>query len=545
MDEDETLPLPVRRLIRRLREARDVSSSTTTSDATESVQRGSSQIPDLKKRRDYAHGEQFRGGTYWRGRKPKNNQFAEILKLYKQNNQITRCLRTVVSGVLGRDPEWSLQRRAGTDRTGQPKLVTSKKDRNLRTLEGQGGDWHRDSALHKALQRAKFIEQWAGVAYVRLYIPGEFAEETPMEAGSLGSMEEALEVLCVQAVEPGEGGAIRDDHDRIVGYWYEFEEVNPDAPTGTGEKRIELHTPERNYILDSSYNVLKDEDGVQRSGPNPLYDPTRRRRPRFMMFEMRRDDGPAVTSDVIDAQDALNVSGTYQRRNEDIAGFRSLVLINAKAPKDPEGNATTWKLAADVTLDLEGIDLDSSETDYGTGLPNAQKRVATPSYGVIEPVDPAHFQKSEAGYKADIYDAFDQMHLYSPFMAISGAAKREDRNPYEKRIIGESGTIAGALAWAVESALGTAAWLCGKVADLLGVSCKPRLYLDVSQGSIDLWSALVAGYPDSVSLETLVEVNPAVTDAEAEMERLKKQRAERQTERDAEVENARRQLETA
>lgn len=542
MDEDENLPEPVKRLIRHLKDIRNVSpnSDTKSSDVPESQSRALQRVPDLTKRRDYAHGEQFRGGQYWRGRKPKGANFSEILKLYKQNNQISRCLRTIVSGILGKDPEWDLQRRTGKDKSGNPKTVTSKTNRVLKALEASVGDWHDDADVQRVLEEAKFVEQWGGSCCLRLYIPDEFTEEVEVAQGSVKSLEEALELLFLQVVEPGEGGAIRDDHDRIIGYYYLFKESD-DAEDEAGQDRIELHAPERTYILDSNYNVLTDDEGNERSGPNPLFDPARRRRPRFMMFEMRRKDGPSVTPDVMDAQDALNVSGTYQRRNEDIAGFRSLVTINAKNPTDAEGKDTTWKLSADVTLDLRGIDLDPLETDYGTGLPNTQARVATPGWGVIEPVDPAHFQKSESGYKADIYDHFDQMHLYSPFLAISGEAKREDRAPYEKRIITESITVADALAWAIETPLAVAGWLSGE--DVSGITCKPRLYLDVSQGSIDLWSALVSGYPDSVSLETLVQVNPAVTDVETEMERLKKQKAERQKERDQEVENVRRTLE--
>ena len=513
MDEDETLPQPVRRLVKRLRDQRGtiVGSSTTSTPALD-------REPTLEKRKDYAEGRQFRGGKYWRGRKPKDSNFAEILKLYKQNNQITRCLRTIVSGILGKDPEWDLNRPTGKrDRKGNLKIATAKTDGTLRGYESSVGEWHGDAGVQNLLELAKFVEQWAGSVCLRLYVPDEFTEDAPMEQNSLPNIEAGLELLFPQVVEPGEGGAIRDDHHRIIGYYYLFKEDDAD--------RIELHAPERIYILDNQYNLLTDENGNERSGPNPLYDPARKRRPRFMMFEMKRKEGPALTADVIDAQDALNVSGTYGRRNEDIAGFRSLVTINAKTPKDPEGKDTTWKLSADVTLDLKGIDLDTTDTDYGTGLPNATARVATPSYGVIEPVDPAHFMKSKADYVADIYDHFDLGHLIAPYLAVSGTSKKESRDPYEKRLITESVTPAQALSWTVETALGVAAWLCGD--DVSGISCKPRLYLDVSQGSIDLWSALVSGYPDTVSLETLVQVNPAVTDVQTEMERLKTQRAER------------------
>lgn len=542
MDEDENLPAPVQRLIRRLKQVRNVSPSTettTSSDVPESQSRALQRVPDLTKRRDYAHGEQFRNGQYWRGRKPKGANFAEILKLYKQNNQISRCLRTVVSGILGKDPEWDLRRRTGKDKSGDPKIVTSKTNKVLKALEASVGDWHDDADVQRVLEEAKFVEQWGGSCCLRLYIPDEFTEEVEVAQGTVDDLPTALELLFLQVVEPGEGGAIRDDHDRIIGYYYLFKE-DDDAEADGGQDRIELHAPERTYILDGNYNVLTNEDGDERSGPNPLFDPARRRRPRFMMFEMKRKDGASVTSDVMDAQDALNVSGTYQRRNEDIAGFRSLVTINAKPPTDAEGKETTWKLSADVTLDLVGFDL-QLESDYSTGLPSQQQARTTPGWGVIEPVDPAHFQKSESGYKADIYDHFDQMHLYSPFLAISGEAKREDRNPYEKRIITEAVTVADALTWVIETPLAVAGWLSGE--NVEGISCKPRLYLDVSQGSIDLWSALVSGYPDSVSLETLVQVNPAVTDIESEMERLKTQQAERKKQRDEEVENARRTLE--
>lgn len=472
---------------------------------------------NLRKLQDYARGEQFGSRMqYWRGREPINtDKWESIRKLATSDDQIGPALDRVISGILGRDPEWTL--RAGENPVTSALLDDEAAEASgedlalalwLQELEQAGTVWHKDAELFKALREALRAALWAGQSSLRVYIPSEYADEAM--AGSQPSLADALELIHVQAVTALEGGPVTDGHGRTVAHWYAYTATEADRKV----PHVELHTPQwiQHYRVEG-LNLVEVGDPVE----NPLFDERKRRRPNYLMHTLTREGGTAITSSIIDAQDGLNIEKTNMRRNSDMAGFRSIVTFNAESPVDEDGNPAQWTIGPDVVVELRGV---STGVDAQTGEGDG---IATPSAMVIDPVDPSVFLKATDSWKAQILEAFDQAHILAKFNAVSGESKRESRDDFDKRLIKESEMVARALAWVIPTALRFAAFLTSdtEAEALKDLTADPRLYLDVSRGNLNTFRELAGVYAlGLVSRETVVEANPAVTDAQAELKRL-------------------------
>ncbi len=475
--------------------------------------------------KDYIEGDQWGGGRYWRGRRPHsdtNEGWAEIWRLFTQDNQLKPAIRRYVNAILGKNFEWDLRRDGVRPKTGALRTAAVKDD-ELTTLIRQMTDWDYAVDLIEVMQKAMFDCLSLSRACIRLYVPDEYADE--IKAGL--SFDEALEIICVHVVQPHEGGAIRDVHGRVIGYYYAFTDYFDDGPTRT----FEVHTPEFIYL----YKTNSEGDFIpvrEGEGPgakpyarrNPLWRAELRRKPRFLMSEIDRGES-MITPDLIDKQNGLNVTLTHMRRNDELAGFRSVATINAENPVEfnPDtgrDEPVPWKMSGDIIMSIRGIGVGYEENAEGELVPT---NYATPQLQVIDPVDPEYFLKTAENWRVAIASDFDQGFIYNPYRAESGESKRENRNAFDRTVIDESQLAASAIRFAIENVIAYAGQLSNTYEAVADVSCTPKLFLDVPRGNLEVFKAMILAHGDNVNLasrQVAVESNPAVVDPEAEMELL-------------------------
>ncbi|HEX2864274.1 MAG TPA: hypothetical protein VHN99_06875 [Deinococcales bacterium] len=453
-------------------------------------------VPTLAKLSDYANGEQFGGsnGTYWRGRRPNAGLNDELQRSFVQDDQIGPAIDRLVDAIVGRDFEWNLADATVPEGQDQPPEVQE-------TIDALAA-WHTAARFHKAVRDAKRAEQWGGVSCLRVFIPTAYADKAVQ--GGAASLAEALELIHIMAVPATAGGVLRDEFDRELGYWYRYTTLDD----GNVEKQLlELHTPTEIRVCDPL-----SLEPIGEAVPNPLFDEARLRRPRFLMQALERVSGPVITPSIIDLQDRLNVSWTNLARNDDLAGYRSIISVNAEGPADESGKPIPWTMGPAIVTELRGV-------VWGDG--NA-KQMATPNVIIVDPVNPATYCiPTIQALRESLLEAFDQLWTLNVGVNVSGESKRESRKSFDKRTASEAANVAEGIRWALGTVLRLAAWLQGNPTMYDALTVTPKLFLDTSNGDLATFQALLPAFQaGTVSLETMVEANPAVSDADAELQRL-------------------------
>lgn len=455
--------------------------------------------PDFERLEHYSIGDFWGvGGKYWRGRIPKTGGLDDVQKLFVADDRINAAVDRLVSAIVGRDPEWDIAEPGAKPDAEDSPLVTA--------LEAVLSDWHEDADLHRELKRFTRLVQVYGRASLKVYIPDAYSDLARRGATRETAM--ALELIHVLALSPRHAGALRDAHNRVIAHWHRYTVLEE----GKNIERLEVHTPEdvATYNLAGSALQL-----IAPPLPNPLYDKLRRRRPRFMLLEVALEGGGAFTTSVLDKQDALNEAWTNLKRNDQLAGYRSIITLNALDPVDDDGNPIPWTFGPARVQSLKGI-ITKGDAEVPEG-------VAMPGVVVVDPVDPlkSSIPNIEKLTEA-ILDAFDQLWTHtSTGHNTSGESKRESRRAFDKRVIEAAGFTAAALRWALETATSLAAWLEGNPEAYKELRFNPKLFLDVERGNLELFKSLVeASDRGLVSLETLVNANPGVEDQAAELQRL-------------------------
>lgn len=439
-----------------------------------------------QKRLDYLNGEQFGpAGAYWMGRtsdKPKVMQ--EIAKTFVCDNQIKICVGRHVAAIIGKDPEFSLL--SGDDTVEGP-LVT------------EITRWWNAFDAHKQLQELMRMVSALGRASIRVYIPNKFAEILKNPPSKLG---DALQLIYFQVISPLSAGPVRDEFGDTLGYYFRYQ-------TGSGpssETLLEVHT-------ETTVTTVKMEgtqivSTVIPPEENPIQGD-------FLMREFTRNAGPMIDQSCIDLQNALNEEWTYMRRDSQLAGFRTVWTTNADDPVDADGNPVPWDFSPANVLSLKGILLESkgqtTSEDY-----------TQPNVGVLLPVEPERFFIPKIKHATQALKVhFNQGWVADESPDSSGESQKQSRKAFDLQVTMDGGTAGLAVKWLVETVLALASNLSGEALPE-DLTCKPRLYLDVAQGDLETFKALVDPVTKGlVSLATLTEANPAVTDAAAELERLK------------------------
>ncbi len=464
---------------------------------------------------DYAHDNQIgTNGQYWRGRKPVSGSITDILDQLVSDDQIGPALDTLVAGQLDRDPEWDVVVE-GTPIEGNAEGVFPPPVPELT-------EWHQGAQLFNALRDAARAYQWAGRLLGRVYIPDVYRDL--IVPGKTWTLQEALSVVHVQAVDPRQGGPLVDGHGRVLGYYFAYSVTDPRTRLTTN--LVELHTPDRVWTLTVQNGAFAPLNASEEPPLNPFgsLNAASPRRPEFLMWHADRDGGSAITPSIRAKQDRLNAAATNAGRNDDMAGYRQIIVANAEQPVDKDGKPVPWTTGPAVAIRLVGIPYDDEVN--GVAMP----RRHTPTWNVIDPVDPAKFQGSIDMWTRLIARAFDQEWRIDPQAAVSGESKRVSRKGHDKRVAFAAQDSGAFLAWALRAAYVLASTLVGKqqLTTALKTTFTPRLYLDVDSTNLSEYRELLTAWRDGgLDLQTLVEATPTVKDSAAVVQRIKDEWKER------------------
>lgn len=447
---------------------------------------------------------------YWVGLLPADtSKYDDFKKTIVTENLIGPAVNRFVSGMLGRDWEWTI-----TPPEGDP---LKPEDERVAALSA----WHRDADAWGVLKDLAFGVMALGRGSLRVYIPAAYAtDEQPVTAGSVATYPEALELIHVMFVpttadpDKGEGGAIRDEYGRERAYYYLYAVPTPDGKT---ETRLELHTPEEIGLFKVDGEKYQ---AIGKAIPNPFFDPAIKRRPRFLMHEAKRDGGSMVTQTAIDLQNDYNVVLSNRRKNSDLGGHRQYVTIDAQDPEDDQGNVVPFSFGARMVAMIKSLTADLMGNPLQTPL--------KASVQVFDPVDVEIFNSHASATRESLLSYYDQLWtIQGSAASLSGESRRESRTSFEKRTQLEHEPVARAGGWLIETVLGMAAWLVGKPADALGHQALAKLFLDAQPTDLETYKVLLqAEAAGQFDLESLAESTPTSTDAATLMERIKLSRAE-------------------
>lgn len=449
---------------------------------------------------DYAHDEQLgRSAERWKGRRPADGDEEQFLSMLVVNDQIGPAMGREVSDQFAKDPDWDATQ-------GEQKLD------NTHEVVTALTDWHKEAGLVATAKEAAAARFWAGRMVGRVYIPEEYAERiTPGALGHPTTLAEALDLVHVQAVDPREGGPVEDQHGRVLGYWYAYDQAGEQE--GRSKRIVELHLKDQIHKFeqrDGNLHLLEEE-----SADSPFHDPAqpqRLRRAEYLMWHTDREGGSAITKTARTSQDRLTVVVTYHGRNDDQTGYRQFITTNAEQPRNKKGEAIPFPMGPGVALNIRGLKKPKAGTSIGGGDEHERH---TPTWQVVEPLNPKEFHiPSEEAWKRRILDVFDQAYTLTPEVQVSGESKRQSRKAYDRRVAFAAQDAGLFLAWALRAALMLAAQVLDKTAEYRDVTFQPKLYLDVDAVNLEelrvklnMWQA------GALTLTTLLEATPGVTDA--------------------------------
>ena len=453
---------------------------------------------DLDWRHDYTHDNQLGSSAqYWKGRKPAEGQEDDFVDMLVVDDQLGPAMAREVSDQFAKDPEWDI-------------TLDGKRLEPEHELVKLMTDWHLEAGLTAAAKDAAECRWWAGRMVGRVYIPEEYREQLPQ----VSTLEQALELVHVQAVDPREGGPLLDRHGRTLGYWYRYGHT-PEG--GEPQTLVEVHTPERVLTFRADGEGLSLEDEAD----SPFHDPQqpqRARRAEYLMWHADRDGGSVLTQSIRHFQDRLNVVATYKGRNDDQTGYRQFIVTNAEQPKNKKGEVVAFPMGPGVALNIRGL-----EKPAATVMASEHPDRHTPNWEVLNPLNPEEYHHpSMKGWKSGLLEKLDQLWTLSPETQVSGESKRQSRKPYDRRVA-FAGQDAGAfLAWALRAALMLAEQVLGR-SEYRGATFQPKLFLDIDAVNLEeLRVKLAMWQAGALTLVALLEATPGVTDAAKEAEAVAK-----------------------
>ncbi|MFK7601878.1 hypothetical protein ACI3L1_06665 [Deinococcus sp. SM5_A1] len=455
----------------------------------------------------YASGQTLGiNGSFWKGRKGKGGDLADVVSALVQNDQISPCIERIVGAQLDRDPEWqamdgAVSLLATTDELPDDPGANVQPSEIVDVMT----DWHDEAALLDETRKAAASYQWAGRMVGRVYIPDDYQDV--IDARSEWTLADALELVHVQAVDPRDGGPLIDGHGRVQGYFFAYSVV--DLVRRTTLRYVQLHTPAEVQLYQRVGNsaLIPVDDPI----PSPVADASivGSRRHEYLMFHADRLGGTAITPSITDSQDRLNVSETYFARNDDMTGFRMIVAANAEDPVDLDGKPTRWKSGPDVVISLLGIPKDDRVNAENGGR-------ETPTMLIVDPLDPTSYSiPSVNHWERNVRGGFDQAWTLDQEKAVSGESQRVTRKPFDKRVIFASPASAAFMAWALRAAVRLAASIVGKEAqnETQDIRFKPRMYLEVDSKNLEEFTVKLAAYEKgALDLESVLEATPGITD---------------------------------
>ena len=451
---------------------------------------------------DYANGDQWGGGKYWRGRQPKEeSNFADIERMIVEDDQIGPSLDRYRDSILGTDPEWTLLDK--NDKVGTSRENWEEEDSALT-------EWWDNSEAHNAMKQALRAMLWGGKSYLRLYVPRDYSDEYNL-IPQTSSLKDSMKMIYLNHIDCLNGGSILDEYGRTKAMYYRYTVFVEQEKSEVN--KMEIHTREKVYIL-SSENNLSDKYRVEQEYDS-VFEDDGTKRGKFLLIELSREDGVSIiTRGILDKQDRLNVAWTNLGRNDDLAGFRTIITTNAQDVLNDSGEKVEWVLGAAQRVNLKG---EINSTQFG-------EQYAKPEAIVIDPIDPQRASlPTITSLKESILSDFNQVWVSTSGLVISGESRKQSRRAFDKQIKKESAVMDRALKWILSTVLEMAYMLTEgfDVTRLQDLHIRARTIYDAPKGDLEIYKELAIAYDKgNIDLETLLESNPSVDDVGATIQRM-------------------------
>lgn len=421
---------------------------------------GTYQLDPIEVNRAFVEGNHWQGGDGWIGPHPQpgdtgfDETMLEIETGFTSRNAIGEIVQRHASGLVGREPRWSLTVRRALE---EGEAAAPEEQTLIDEAEALLTEWWDARKLHSNIQTSAARLVYAERSALRLYVPAGLLEE-----GAAGgrvirarSMEDALALVHLDLPEHDQAMIVTDPDTQMIAGLVLYE-VGRDAK-GEGEPEevaeiVYVDAETKQTII----RLVSDDDGDGSQGNTFSFNLGKR----LTTYEMRRR--LLITRQVQQIQKALNLALSMLPRNVVTGGFLERVLLNAQMPgewtTDKDGNPerfipAPFPVGAGTTQFVRGIDYKDEQ---------GRTVITTPSIQWRDPVDPKSAIAAAEQHYTDMLDECDQAHILQANNAGVGWRSREvARADYLSSLLLSASEVEPAGRWLLETALAMAEQFIG------------------------------------------------------------------------------------
>lgn len=434
----------------------------------------------------FFQGDHWQNGDGWIGPHPEltNTAFSDVMQeianIFTSKNVVRETVLRHTLGVVGRNIQWGFAPIAPVDSAdGQPDEQTK---RLIKEAENIIRPWLLSRKVPTLLRDAVCTLLLSERSGIQLMIPSGLADEVD---GKLviraATVEEALTFIYPEHPLPDNACVIQDQMTKQeAGLWrYTIGKSEEGDELASSETETTTPDSETNYVA----ICFVDEDGdtvirvYQEDQEESKAESFLDMGGRIPMFEMRR---PAlITTQVQQAQRALNLAETMIPRTAITAGFMERVLVDAQLPGEPEivdGEETgrwiekPFYTGAGTTNFIESSTFEDEEGKIKSKNADVKWREPIPADGPIKASD-KHYRS--------ILDEVSQLHVVMAGDSNpSGSSRLTARIEYLATLQLTQGEVEAAFRFIVDTALAMAEALAmtpGKYTKTIRAQCACRL----------------------------------------------------------------------
>lgn len=480
--------------------------------------------------RQFLDGDHWQGGDGWIGPRPiageegEQKTMDEIARAFTSKNVILEVLQRHQSGVLGREPGWTLVPK----RIMKPgELPTSGEQTAIDEANAILIEWWDKRNAHAALSTVIEHVLYSSRGVLRLFVPSSkltpaAAAGTPATIAAATPTDAALSIFPEAPLPEQATVFIDPDTKQEIGFLAvtrdskTYLEVtflrDPGTPVAAGAT-----AQSATGVPMTAIRTFGGADNIDATVDLPLGG-------RLMMREV--DRRPLISEQVRQGQKALNLALSMVPRNVVTGGFLERILTNAQLPGEWKTDAATgterfvpteYPTGAGTTTFLSGIESEEETTGKQT--------ITTPGVHFREPVPVTSSVDGKRSHYEDILDEVGQRHvLMNDQATASGYSREQARADFEETLKVTLTLLVPLGRWLLETVLAlTEAFTNtpGKWTDTFRVEFRP--YVNSGPLSSDEIrvnnESVTAG---TLSLETAMQ-RMGIVDVDAELARINTQ----------------------
>lgn len=413
------------------------------------------QHPLAQVNQQFIDGDHWQGGNGWRGPHPAPSEMTkggaemwlEIQQGFTSRNVILEVSKRHSTGVVGREPAWSLavQRSLGEDE--EP---TAAEKKLIDEAEAPLTNWWNKKGIHKLLQRAATLVLHQQRAVLRIFIPegllkvqkgrDEQGNETLTRVATAANLETALGMIHVDCPHPKTSVVLKDPRT--------MEDVSILHVSNGRETYADV-----GYVKDPQAEKPVTVIRRMTTGNTNPQDYEFQLGGRLLMFQIERD--LMITQQVQEQQRALNLAESMIPRNVVTSGFLALIITNGRMPGrfvDDEESPTGKRFVPDPFYQGAGT------TNFINGLTTEDRdggeSITTPGVNYREPIPPvASIAARDAHYESILHEVDQAHHLMADDATASAASRIEARKDFLSSLKETKEPIERLGRWLIESVL--------------------------------------------------------------------------------------------